>query len=1162
MNWVGGARNRIKRNQEQKVQREFFKKRKLQSANDSRIQDMAVTPSLSRDLLTFNLLQIKSREDSKKAKPVKVIYHDLEKVNKGKTIHADIPETPLHSSKLVLAKNDRREIPDLLKNYKRKLEQNDDPEISSYRKGIKHSEVSNRSNFIDMLQEVSEVNNDTFDENRICNAISTSANNFSSELLQNLTHLALTSKNETKHKNFYGSDLSHDDTDDDAEQNYFAESSGRYSVQSSYCKDEHAKANRLGASMKRKIASRKPEKHSTIIKKHSKEKFEFYPLLHTANNFEQGSMEIYDQNCSYLNEKNVSSDLEKYYDSKTSNGIISEGYPVHKNSHGHIKSVDRSQVDTESSSSSNVSWEISQGPEDLIIRSGQSAQKASNIERFLKASKNINNGNLDMKYTSVFDSTMLNTYNDDVNDSLQFRNAQGMPDDLYKNNKDLEEYSLFQEEVYLIKKSKYKSKPNIFPRLVHETDENFSMEASSHKNRSHKSYAFSDVNKKLKNSLDTSQAPFQNKPNVDGFNIDNSLSHNFANLFSKNKLIRRDKGVNQKLSMCKNYFGNRKQAYEILRKEKEDGSAYSAFINAESEESIDENYTQNQQCTIAGCSKTADITFCNSPFKEIERNSNDILHSNLLNMSNKRMKGIFIENNSDLAISNKNTLSYETYQEKFTTEDISNGSVKRGRSPRKSNLISAFFRNYSNASDNKPNIEEICNRRSGGHCMNEQFYRRKNKEKVENSGQHQNLKRSLKSAELMKAGDNGNFVLQSLTNEMYNNNILARNEAAYKTEHCHILPEDDLVINAINDKKFKSVKMMSEEQNPEETSDYNTISGSIYPKHNVDKVDEHINLKDGCNVGEISDKLMEANLVEAIVCEEPQLEAPKSVEIMKADNNVNFLLQSLQNEIHNKNILVKNEAADNTEHCDILLEGDMVIKARNDKTFKSVKRMFDEKNPEETSDYTIISGSIYQKHNVDKGDEHTNLKDRFNVVEFSDKLMEANDVEATTFQYSPSIIHDDKVLPENEENNFVSPEKDAINNSENETDEEFEIETLKSTKYLCEEEELIRKEFTDSLTEENKTVSNAGLHSPKSTSYQQKDILQKEVVPLGKLDAPQIQEEFSATNCESTDQEAKDLVAPKRCNVETQTYINCVVAETQTIFERSDFSCQAELEVL
>lgn len=97
MNWVGGARSRIKRNTEEKKQREFFKRKRMEASKDVRSVKSSNTPALSKDLLIFNFLQIKSKRSRVTPKPTQVIKQDLEKINSNKTTFIDIPETPVDS---------------------------------------------------------------------------------------------------------------------------------------------------------------------------------------------------------------------------------------------------------------------------------------------------------------------------------------------------------------------------------------------------------------------------------------------------------------------------------------------------------------------------------------------------------------------------------------------------------------------------------------------------------------------------------------------------------------------------------------------------------------------------------------------------------------------------------------------------------------------------------------------------------------------------------------------------------------------------------------------------------------------------------------------------------------------------------------------------------
>ncbi|XP_035210148.1 uncharacterized protein LOC118184558 [Stegodyphus dumicola] len=93
MNWVGGARSRIKAKSEHKKQREFFKKKKLEEAQKAENRNAFAIPALSQDLLTFHFLQRNSQKMHQSAKPVRIIKQDLDKIVKTSGSSIKIPQT-------------------------------------------------------------------------------------------------------------------------------------------------------------------------------------------------------------------------------------------------------------------------------------------------------------------------------------------------------------------------------------------------------------------------------------------------------------------------------------------------------------------------------------------------------------------------------------------------------------------------------------------------------------------------------------------------------------------------------------------------------------------------------------------------------------------------------------------------------------------------------------------------------------------------------------------------------------------------------------------------------------------------------------------------------------------------------------------------------------
>ncbi|GBM19075.1 hypothetical protein AVEN_236902-1 [Araneus ventricosus] len=93
MNWMGGARNRVKATSEKKKQREFFQRQRQNAVQASVMKGRETVPALSHDLISFYLSERNLLKRAPKSKPTQIIKEDLEK--KSNIFDIDLSETPL-----------------------------------------------------------------------------------------------------------------------------------------------------------------------------------------------------------------------------------------------------------------------------------------------------------------------------------------------------------------------------------------------------------------------------------------------------------------------------------------------------------------------------------------------------------------------------------------------------------------------------------------------------------------------------------------------------------------------------------------------------------------------------------------------------------------------------------------------------------------------------------------------------------------------------------------------------------------------------------------------------------------------------------------------------------------------------------------------------------
>ncbi|GFY60746.1 uncharacterized protein TNIN_92631 [Trichonephila inaurata madagascariensis] len=93
MNWMGGARNRVKAKSEKKKQKEFFQAKRQSAVQKAINKETSTIPALSHDLISFHLVERNLKRKIPVSKPTQVIKEDLEK--RSSLFDVDYSETPL-----------------------------------------------------------------------------------------------------------------------------------------------------------------------------------------------------------------------------------------------------------------------------------------------------------------------------------------------------------------------------------------------------------------------------------------------------------------------------------------------------------------------------------------------------------------------------------------------------------------------------------------------------------------------------------------------------------------------------------------------------------------------------------------------------------------------------------------------------------------------------------------------------------------------------------------------------------------------------------------------------------------------------------------------------------------------------------------------------------
>ncbi|GFU25859.1 uncharacterized protein NPIL_157971 [Nephila pilipes] len=104
MNWMGGARNRVRAMSDKKKQKEFFQAKRRSAAQKSIIKNTSTIPALSHDLISFHLVERNLRRKIPMPKPTQVIKEDLEK-RSSNIFDVDLSETPLERYSVGTNKN-------------------------------------------------------------------------------------------------------------------------------------------------------------------------------------------------------------------------------------------------------------------------------------------------------------------------------------------------------------------------------------------------------------------------------------------------------------------------------------------------------------------------------------------------------------------------------------------------------------------------------------------------------------------------------------------------------------------------------------------------------------------------------------------------------------------------------------------------------------------------------------------------------------------------------------------------------------------------------------------------------------------------------------------------------------------------------------------------
>ncbi|GFQ66485.1 uncharacterized protein TNCT_13001 [Trichonephila clavata] len=137
MNWMGGARNRVKAMSEKKKQKEFFQAKRRSAVQKSITKDTSTIPALSHDLISFHLVGRNLKRKIPVSKPTQVIKEDLEK--RSSLFDIDYSETPLERNPAFKSKS----LPGGWKIKKPKYKSNPEENGSDTSKDFQETAVQN-----------------------------------------------------------------------------------------------------------------------------------------------------------------------------------------------------------------------------------------------------------------------------------------------------------------------------------------------------------------------------------------------------------------------------------------------------------------------------------------------------------------------------------------------------------------------------------------------------------------------------------------------------------------------------------------------------------------------------------------------------------------------------------------------------------------------------------------------------------------------------------------------------------------------------------------------------------------------------------------------------------------------------------------------------------